>query len=235
MFHTEELQQIIDQLQHAQGSGLGYFDTLLLIFKLIGLCAGPTLFVISLIVILVWGPKWISYKLTPVSDTMKLYDYHFVLKRKKDKYFLKPSDWEESCDYEELLCKRGFLRYKITCGFSVIVLLLLSPFLFNDHTKVLFGIFTFCIIVGLVLTLLCCNDSFGCDNWSDIAKENPVNKAEIRSQFREKIQEAFTTIDTKKLKDIDNHEINHEIEQTINATVNDRYYKAVISVITDKR
>lgn len=35
MFHTEELQQIIDQLQHAQGSGLGYFDTLLLIFKLI--------------------------------------------------------------------------------------------------------------------------------------------------------------------------------------------------------
>lgn len=231
MFHTEELQQIIDQLQHAQGSGLGYFDTLLLIFKLIGLCAGPTLFVISLIVILVWGPKWISYKLTPVSDTMKLYDYHFVLKRKKDKYFLKPSDWEESCDYEELLCKRGFLRYKITCGFSVIVLLLLSPFLFNDHTKVLFGIFTFCIIVGLVLTLLCCNDSFGCDNWSDIAKENPVNKAEIRSQFREKIQEAFTTIDTKKLKDIDNH----EIEQTINATVNDRYYKAVISVITDKR
>ena len=230
MFHTEELQQIIDQLQHAQGSGLGYFDTLLLIFKLIGLCAGPTLFVISLIVILVWGPKWISYKLTPVSDTMKLYDYHFVLKRKKDKYFLKPSDWEESRDYEKLLCKRGFLRYKITCGFSVIVLLLLSPFLFNDHTKVLFDIFTFSIIIGLVLTLFCCNDSFGCDDWSDIAKKNPVNKAE-NSQFREKIQEAFKTIDTKKLKDIDNH----EIEQTINATVNDRYYKAVISVIIDER
>ena len=231
MFHTEELQQIIDQLQHAQGSGLGYFDTLLLIFKLIGLCAGPTLFVISLIVILVWGPKWISYKLTPVSDTMKLYDYHFVLKRKKDKYFLKPSDWEESRDYEKLLCKRGFLRYKITCGFSVIVLLLLSPFLFNDHTKVLFGIFTFSIIIGLVLTWFFCNDMFGYDDWSDIAKENPVNKAEIRSQFREKIQEAFTTIDTKKLKDIDNH----EIEQTINTTVNDRYYKAVISVIIDER
>lgn len=235
MFHTEELQQIIDELQHAQGSGLGYFDTLLLIFKLIGLCAGPALFVISLIVILVWGPKWISYKLTPVSDTMKLYDYHFILKRKKDKYFLKPSDWEESRDYEKLLCKRGFLRHKITCGFSVIVLLLLSPFLFNDHTKVLFGIFTFSIIIGLVLTLLCCNDSFGCDDWSDIAKENPVNKAEIRSQFREKIQEAFTTIDTKKLKDIDNHEINHEIEQTINATVNDRYHKAVIYVNIDER
>jgi hypothetical protein len=235
MFHTEELQQIIDQLQHAQGSGLGYFDTLLLIFKLIGLCAVPTLFVISLIVILVLGPKWISYKLTPVSDTMKLYDYYFVLKRKKDKYFLKPSDLEESRDYEKLLCKRGFLRYKITCGFSVIVLLLLSPFLFNDHTKVLFGIFTFCIIVGLVLTLFFCNDSFGCDDWSDIAKENPVNKAEIRSQFREKIQEAFKTIDTKKLKDIDNHKINHEIEQTINATVNDRYYKAVIYVNIDER
>ena len=177
------------------------------------------------------GPKWISYKLTPVSDTMKLYDYHFVLKRKKDKYFLKPSDWEESRDYEKLLCKRGFLRYKITCGFSVIVLLLLSPFLFNDHTKVLFGIFTFSIIIGLVLTWFFCNDMFGYDDWSDIAKENPVNKAEIRSQFREKIQEAFTTIDTKKLKDIDNH----EIDQTINTTVNDRYYKAVISVIIDER
>ena len=204
MFHTEELQQIIDQLQHAQGSGLGYFDTLLLIFKLIGLCAGPTLFVISLIVILVLGPKWISYKLTPVSDTMKLYDYHFVLKRKKDKDFLKPSDWEESRDYEKLLCKRGFLRYKITCGFSVIVLLLLSPFLFNDHTKVLFGIFTFCI-----------------------AKENSVNKTEIRNQFCEKIQEAFKTIDTKKLKHMDKY----EIEQIINAAVNDRYCKAVICVI----
>ena len=225
MFHTEELQQIIDQLQHAQGSGLGYFDTLLLIFKLIGLCAGPTLFVISLIVILVWGPKWISYKLTPVPDTMKLYDYHFVLKRKKDTDFLKPFDYEESRDYEKLLCKRGFLRYKITCGFSVIVLLLLSPFLFNDHTKVLFGIFAFSIIVGLVLTFLCCNS---CDDWSDIAKEDSVNKTEIRSQFCEKIQEAFTTIDPKKLKDIDNH----EIEQTINAAVNDRYYKCVI---VDKR
>ena len=225
MFHTEELQQIIDQLQHAQGSGLGYFDTLLLIFKLIGLCAGPPLFVISLIVILVWGPKWISYKLTPVPDTMKLYDYHFVLKRKKDTDFLKPFDYEESRDYEKLLCKRGFLRYKITCGFSVIVLLLLSPFLFNDHTKVLFGIFAFSIIVGLVLTLFCCNS---CDDWSDIAKEDSVNKTEIRSQFCEKIQEAFTTIDTKKLKDIDNH----EIEQTINAAVNDRYYKCVIA---DKR
>lgn len=231
MFHTEELKQVIDQLQSSHGASLGYFDTLLLITKLIGLCAGPILFVISLIVILVWGPKWISYKLTPVSDTMKLYDYHFILKRKKDKYFLKPSDWEESRDYEKLLCKRGFLRYKITCGFSVIVLLLLSPFLFNDHTKDLFGIFTFSIIVGLVITLLCCNDSFGCDDWSDIAKENPVNKAEIRSQFCEKIQEAFKTIDAKKLKDIDNH----EIEQTINATVNDRYYKTVISVIIDER
>lgn len=227
MFHTEELQQIIDQLQHAQGSGLGYFDTLLLIFKLIGLCAGPTLFVISLIVILVLGPKWISYKLTPVSDTMKLYDYHFVLKRKKDKDFLKPSDWEESRDYEKLLCKRGFLRYKITCGFSVIVLLLLSPFLFNDHTKVLFGIFTFCIIVGLVLTLFFCNDSFGCYDWSDIANENSVNKTEIRNQFCEKIQEAFKTIDTKKLKHMDKY----EIEQIINAAVNDRYCKAVICVI----
>ena len=42
-------------------------------------------------------------------------------------------------------------------------------------------------------------------------------------------------IDTKKFKDIDNHEINHEIEQTINATVNDRYYKAVIYVNIDER
>ena len=51
MFHTEELQKIIDQLQHAQVDGIGYFDTLLLILKLIALCAKPILFVICLILI----------------------------------------------------------------------------------------------------------------------------------------------------------------------------------------
>lgn len=57
MFHTEELQKIIDQLQHAQVDGIGYFDTLLLILKLIALCAKPILFVICLILILIWIPK----------------------------------------------------------------------------------------------------------------------------------------------------------------------------------
>ena len=36
MFHTEELKQVIDQLQSSHGASLGYFDTLLLITKLIG-------------------------------------------------------------------------------------------------------------------------------------------------------------------------------------------------------
>lgn len=49
MFHTEELKQVIDQLQSSHGASLGYFDTLLLITKLIGLCAGPILFVFAVL------------------------------------------------------------------------------------------------------------------------------------------------------------------------------------------
>ena len=79
MFHTDELQKIIDQLQHAQVDGIGYFDTLLLILKLIALCAKPILFVICLILILIWIPKWSSYKLTPTPDNMKRYNCYFIL------------------------------------------------------------------------------------------------------------------------------------------------------------
>ena len=123
MFHTEELQKIIDQLQHAQVDGIGYFDTLLLILRLIALCAKPILFVICLILILIWIPKWISYKLTPTPDNMKRYNCYFILKCKNGKYRLQrdsPLQFNTikyTSDYLKLLCKRGFLRYKITCVF----------------------------------------------------------------------------------------------------------------------
>ena len=41
MFQTDELVKIINQLQHADG--MGYFETLRLILKLLGLCVGPVM------------------------------------------------------------------------------------------------------------------------------------------------------------------------------------------------
>lgn len=42
MFQTDELVKIINQLQHADG--MGYFETLGLILKLLGLCVGPVIY-----------------------------------------------------------------------------------------------------------------------------------------------------------------------------------------------
>ena len=228
MFHTEELQQIINQLQHSQGDGLGYFDTLLLIFKLIGLCAGPVLFVISSILILIWVPKWISYKSIPTTDTMKFYVYSFKLKRDKNKDYLESIDCEETDEYKKLLNKRGLFRYKITCGFSVVPLLLSTPFIFNEHTSLFTYAFMFMIIINLVCIYVVHNDSFGIEWWSAFAKENPLNKTEIENQFQEKVMNAFGTIDQKKLKKLSEE----EVAKIINTDINDQYCK--LSII-DKR
>lgn len=66
MFHTEELKQVIDQLQSSNGASLGYFDTLLLITKLIGLCAGPILFVFAVFAVLYFVPKYLPQILIPL-------------------------------------------------------------------------------------------------------------------------------------------------------------------------
>lgn len=73
MFHTEELKQVIDQLQSSHGASLGYFDTLLLITKLIGLCAGPILFVFAVFAVLYFVPKYLPQILIPLEKDMKPY------------------------------------------------------------------------------------------------------------------------------------------------------------------
>lgn len=156
-FTPKNCKKIIDQLQHAQVDGIGYFDTLLLILKLIALCAKPILFVICLILILIWIPKWISYKLTPTPDNMKRYNCYFILKCKNGKYRLQrdsPLQFNTikyTSDYLKLLCKRGFLRYKITCVFSVIVSLLISPFFFSEIMR--FPAYAFMIVMGSVMRI----------------------------------------------------------------------------------
>lgn len=228
MFHTEELQQIIDQLQHSQGNGLGYFDTLMLIFKLIGLCAGPALFVISLIVILILGPRWISYKLISTPYNIKLYCCCFDLKREGNKYFLKLNLWDSikrTPDYEKVLCKRGFLCYKIAGIFAVIVLLLLTPFLFNKHTNFLFWIFMVVIICIFLYIAFICNNEFGCESWSYIAKKKPLNEIDIKDQFEKKVMNVFDAIDPNDLKNMGKE----EITKIINDSVNGQYCKAAVN------
>lgn len=229
MFHTEELQQIIDQLQHAQVDGIGYFDTLLLILKLIVLCAKPVLFVICLILSLIWIPKWISYKLTPTPDNMKRYYCYFILKCKDGKYRLRRTDpiqfntIKNTGDYLKLLQKRGFLRYKITCGFSVIVLLLISPFLFTETMR--FPVCVFMIVMGCILSYVYViyHYEFELKGWEDIAKEDKLS--ETKDQFAEKVIKAFEEIDPNQLKDMSKK----EIARILSIRVNDPYYQILIS------
>ena len=230
MFHTEELQKIIDQLQHAQVDGIGYFDTLLLILKLIALCAKPVLFVICLILILIWIPKWISYKLTPTPDNMKRYYCNFILKSKDGKYRLRRTDSKlkfntikYTDDYQKLLHKRGFLRYKITCVFSVIVLLLISPFFFTETMR--FPAYVFMIVIGIVLlyVYVVYNYEFELKCWEDIAKEDKLS--ETKNQFAEKVIKAFEEIDLNQLKDMSKK----EIVRILSIKVNDPYYQILIS------
>ena len=230
MFHTEELQKIINQLQHAQVDGIGYFDTLLLILKLIVLCAKPVLFVICLILSLIWIPKWISYKLTPTPDNMKRYYCYFILKRKGEKYRLERKDpilqlntIKNTDDYLKLLQKRGFLRYKITCGFSVIVLLLISPFLFTETMR--FPVYVFMVVMVCILSYVYViyHYEFELKGWEDIAKEDKLS--ETKDQFAEKVIKTFEEIDPNQLKDMSKK----EIARILGIRVNDPYYKILIS------
>lgn len=232
MFQTEELQQIINQLQHSQGNGLGYFDTLQLIFKLIGLCAGPALFIIGLIVILILGPGLISYKLTPVPNNMKLYNYVIRIESKNHEYCWYPALFpiRDSEDSKKILCKRGFLRYIITCLFSVIILLLLSPFIFNEHTRIFFLLFLMVLSVALVYIPFSIATSTGSDDseditdWSDIARRDYVNETEIENQFYEKVKKAFETINSESVKNMNKK----DIELVLNTAIGDRICEVVI-------
>ena len=109
MFHTEELKQVIDQLQSSHGASLGYFDTLLLITKLIGLCAGPILFVFAVFAVLYFVPKYLPQILIPLEKDMK--PYYFLCswgdQNLNDLHF---EGIRFTKKYKAILEKRGHLR-----------------------------------------------------------------------------------------------------------------------------
>lgn len=134
MFQTEQLTQIINELQHAEGKG--YFETLSLIFKLIGLCIGPVLLIIASVFIMLWLPQFISVKMTPFDNIP------MVLSVRQN---TKNQDWEigyvmyEYQQYEDMSRKRARIRVSVQVVTGVIMFLLLSPFLFvNEVLSILY-------------------------------------------------------------------------------------------------
>ena len=208
MFQTEQLQKVIDQLQHTDG--LGYFDTLFLILKLIGLCAGPILLLLGVIVIAVFAPRWISYKLTPVLDGIKLYEYSFTYDKKKR-------------NIEPLGCLISY-EYQLYWIILPIVLLLLSPFIFNEFTEWIFWIFCFipAVILAIIYTEIKGLRDF---DWSILAKQNKIDKYEVTKPFCDNIIKVFTAMDSDKLKEM----TSKELEQYLNAEVDDRYCNVFIT------
>lgn len=220
MFQTEQLQKVIDQLQHTDG--LGYFDTLFLILKLIGLCAGPILLLLGVIVIAVFAPRWISYKLTPVLDGIKLYEYSFTYDKKKSS--IEPLGCLISYEYSMLLEKRGLICYKLYWIILPIALLLLSPFIFNEYTEWIFWIF--CFIPAVILAIIYVEIKASRDSdWSILAKQNKIDKYEVTKPFCDNVIKVFATIDSDKLKEINSK----ELEQYLNAEVDDRYCNVFIT------
>lgn len=146
MFHTEELKQVIDQLQSSHGASLGYFDTLLLIAKLIGLCAGPILFVFAVFAVLYFVPKYLPQILIPLEKDMN--PYYFLCswgyKNLNDLHF---EGIRFTKKYKAILEKRGHLRYQITTVLSLIACFLLSPFLFVSFGTMLTYITVVCIFL----------------------------------------------------------------------------------------
>lgn len=220
MFQTEQLQKVIDQLQHTDG--LGYFDTLFLILKLIGLCAGPILLLLGVIVIAVFAPRWISYKLTPVLDGIKLYEYSFTYDKKKSS--IEPLGCLISYEYRMLLEKRGLICYKLYWIILPIALLLLSPFIFNEFTKWIFWIACFVPATKLIIIYVGIKGLSDTD-WSKIAKKNKVDEYEVTKPFCDNVIKVFATIDSDKLKEINSK----ELEQYLNAEVDDRYCNVFIT------
>ena len=161
---------------------------------------------------------------------MKRYNCYFILKRKGEKYRLERKDpilqlntIKNTDDYLKLLQKRGFLRYKITCGFSVIVLLLISPFLFTETMR--FPVYVFMVVMVCILSYVYViyHYEFELKGWEDIAKEDKLS--ETKDQFAEKVIKAFEEIDPNQLKDMSKK----EIARILSIRVNDPYYQILIS------
>lgn len=72
-FYTAELQEIIDQLSQGGMAG-GYFQTLGLIFKFLGLIIIPVLFFIVAIILFFWLPRFVVRKMITKERFKKMTD-----------------------------------------------------------------------------------------------------------------------------------------------------------------
>ncbi len=132
MYYTEALQQIMEQLQTAHESELGYFDILFLNSKLIGLLVIPILFVAVIFVTLYFVPKYLPQILVPMDKDAKPY-YIVYLWRTQGLDDLTSESLKYTEKYKQILVKRGHLRLCITIGLSLFVCFLLSPFFVMDR------------------------------------------------------------------------------------------------------
>lgn len=153
MYYTKTLQQIMEQLQTAHESGLGYFDILLLNSKLIGLWVIPILFTAAIFVTLYFVPKYLSQILVPMDKDTKPY-YIVYLWRTQGLDDLKSEPLKYTEKYKQILIKRGHLRLCITIGLSLFVCFLLSPFFVMDRIIAVIyvgGLTIFWILTVLIL------------------------------------------------------------------------------------
>lgn len=84
MFQTDELVKIINQLQHADG--MGYFETLGLILKLLGLCVGPVMIIVAAIAIEYFLPKLVAKRFVSVPNDFKQYNIFIYCDQDKNRF-----------------------------------------------------------------------------------------------------------------------------------------------------
>lgn len=158
MYYTKTLQQIMEQLQTAHESGLGYFDILFLNSKLIGLLMIPILFTAAIFVTLYFVPKYLSQILVPMDKDTKPY-YIVYLWRNQGLNDLASEPLKYTEKYKQILIKRGHLRLCITIGLSLFVCFLLSPFFVMD--RIIAVIYVGGLTIFWILTVLVLHSRYG--------------------------------------------------------------------------
>ena len=141
MFQTDELVKIINQLQHA--AGMGYFETLGLILKLLGLCVGPVMIIVAAIAIEYFLPKLVAKRFVSVPNDYKQYNIFIYCDQDKNRF-------EHCCtrmteDLLQYLNKQEKFRIITSWILIPIITLFLSPILFININVTIILVFVFCV------------------------------------------------------------------------------------------
>lgn len=221
MYYTKTLQQIMEQLQTAHESGLGYFDILFLNSKLIGLLMIPILFTAAIFVTLYFVPKYLSQILVPMDKDTKPY-YIVYLWRTNGLDDLTSESLKYTEKYKQILIKRGHLRFCITIGLSLFVCFLLSPFFVMD--RIIAVIYVGGLVIFWILTVLILRSRYekqskcGKNYWmiyGDRITQKQIKEIEynIKKQVYEEVQslnESHMDITAKEFEKYVNEQIDSE-------------------------